>query len=131
MPSKITDLKQHAVTVWRCRQQAKELKASESDSNQSAIALMQSLGRTELEFTPEKDVVLNVKLVQPESVTIDYDALRKAIGKEKYAAICKTVPDYGLLEEAVKRGDIATSTVAKVSTVKQGTPSLRFATKEA
>lgn len=64
-------------------------------------------------------------LVEPQTVTIDEDALKKRLGATLWKKVTKTVLDKAKLEAAVSIGEIKQTTVAEVSTIKDIKPSVR------
>jgi hypothetical protein len=64
-------------------------------------------------------------LVEPQSVVIDEERLKKAVGASMWKKVTKTVLDKTKLEAAVAIGEIDQNTVAAVSTLKDIKASVR------
>jgi hypothetical protein len=66
-----------------------------------------------------------VTVVAAETVRVDEEGLRKAIGAVAYRRICKQKVDNKLLDAAVRDGVLSLDTVAEHVTIKKNTPHVR------
>lgn len=107
------------------KNRAKEIAHDIGEAESRLIESMHKAGqKTTSVSLPSGDTVKGT-LVEPQTVVIDEDRLKKALGAKQWAKVTKTVLDKVKLEAAVALGDIDTPTIASVSTIKDIKPSVR------
>lgn len=110
------------------QEQAKEIGAQVIEYLQSLPVTADENGEVipkRIIYADEDGNSLSETLVQPESVVIDEDRLKRKIGAEAWKSVTKVVLDKKALEGKISAGAINLQAVASVSTTEEGTPYLR------
>lgn len=104
---------------------AKQAAQDVVDAETRLIEAMHKAGQKTVSTVLPDGEAIKGTLVEPQTVVIDEDRLKNAIGAAKWKKVTKTVLDKAKLEAAVAIGEIDQNTVASVSTLKDIKASVR------